>query len=150
MQQRKDTPPFPSCIIMFLKKLFLICSFSKIIPDWLFQNNNFHLCCKKISIMYVWRGAVVFRNVLHALYVNFLRIVTLAVFAEIGPGWSCSCLSFCRYYLLCDSNQTCFVLSIYGVRQDVVRIAVEVLWHFSCFFFLPSNVFQRVKIHYVG
>ncbi|CAJ2630589.1 unnamed protein product [Trifolium pratense] len=23
------------------------------------------------------------------------------------------------YYLLCDSNQTCFVLSVYGVRQDV-------------------------------
>jgi tetratricopeptide (TPR) repeat protein len=31
------------------------------------------------------------------------------------------------YYLLCDSNQTCFVLSVYGVRQDVVRIAGEVL-----------------------
>lgn len=25
------------------------------------------------------------------------------------------------YYLLCDSNQTCFVLSIYGVRQDVIK-----------------------------
>lgn len=25
------------------------------------------------------------------------------------------------YYLLCDSNQTCFVLSVYGVRQDVIK-----------------------------
>ncbi|CAL5209947.1 unnamed protein product [Lathyrus oleraceus] len=25
------------------------------------------------------------------------------------------------YYLLCDSNQTCFVLSVYGVHQDVIK-----------------------------
>ncbi|XP_027366724.1 tetratricopeptide repeat protein 5-like [Abrus precatorius] len=25
------------------------------------------------------------------------------------------------YYLLCDSNQTCFVLSVYGVRNDVIK-----------------------------
>ncbi|KAL5070435.1 hypothetical protein RYX36_021322 [Vicia faba] len=25
------------------------------------------------------------------------------------------------YYLLCDSNQTCFVLSVYGVREDVIK-----------------------------
>ncbi|CAK8573958.1 unnamed protein product [Lathyrus sativus] len=25
------------------------------------------------------------------------------------------------YYLLCDSNKTCFVLSVYGVRQDVIK-----------------------------
>ncbi|KAF7827709.1 tetratricopeptide repeat protein 5-like [Senna tora] len=25
------------------------------------------------------------------------------------------------YYLLCDSNQTCFVLSVYGVRSDVIK-----------------------------
>ncbi|KAH1231049.1 Tetratricopeptide repeat protein 5 [Glycine max] len=25
------------------------------------------------------------------------------------------------YYLLCDSNQSCFVLSIYGVRTDVIK-----------------------------
>jgi hypothetical protein len=25
------------------------------------------------------------------------------------------------YYLLCDSNQTCFVLSVYGVRHDVIK-----------------------------
>ncbi|KAK7269843.1 hypothetical protein RIF29_22605 [Crotalaria pallida] len=25
------------------------------------------------------------------------------------------------YYLLCDSNQTCFLLSVYGVRNDVIK-----------------------------
>ncbi|RZC70237.1 hypothetical protein C5167_033367, partial [Papaver somniferum] len=25
----------------------------------------------------------------------------------------------CRYYLACDSEQTCFILSVYGLRADV-------------------------------
>ncbi|KAK7831093.1 tetratricopeptide repeat protein 5 [Quercus suber] len=28
------------------------------------------------------------------------------------------------YYLLCDSNQICFILSVYGIHSDTVRLAV--------------------------
>ncbi|KAL9317206.1 hypothetical protein ACSQ67_013723 [Phaseolus vulgaris] len=49
-----------------------------------------------------------------------------------------------RYYLLCDSNQSCFVLSIYGVRTDVVRTAAEVLFQFLVL------SFSKVEIHFSG
>nr|XP_007143002.1 hypothetical protein PHAVU_007G035400g [Phaseolus vulgaris]ESW14996.1 hypothetical protein PHAVU_007G035400g [Phaseolus vulgaris] len=48
------------------------------------------------------------------------------------------------YYLLCDSNQSCFVLSIYGVRTDVVRTAAEVLFQFLVL------SFSKVEIHFSG
>lgn len=51
-------------------------------------------------------------------------------------------LSLCRYYLLCDSNRSCFVLSIYGVRTDVVRTAAEVLFH------LLILSFSKVEINF--
>lgn len=39
----------------------------------------------------------------------------------------------CRYFLVCDSNQTCFVLSVYGMRNEAVRVGC-----LTISFFIPS------------
>ena len=46
---------------------------------------------------------------------------------------------FCRYYLLCDSNQICFILSVYGIHSDTVRLTVEV--SINIFFPLEKGFF---------
>lgn len=50
------------------------------------------------------------------------------------------CPRTCRYYIMCDSEQTRFVLSVYGLHSDAVRIffneAPRVLYFFTVYVLL--------------
>ena len=44
----------------------------------------------------------------------------------------------CRYYVACDSNQMCFVLSVYGLQDNVVRTTILK----TAQYFLIASVFE--------
>lgn len=94
---------------------------------------HYHLKCQHVIKFHVSSNTTKQKNFC-AIYVNnVLRIV----------DWDqLIFLSLCRYYLLCDSNQSCFVLSVYGVHTDVVRLSAEILCHF-----LLLLSFSKVDIH---
>lgn len=45
----------------------------------------------------------------------------LALFLTILSSLSLSLIF--RYYLACDANQICFVVSVYGIQYDLVRVS---------------------------
>lgn len=67
------------------------------------------------------------------LYV-MLYIIISTIFVYVTLFWSrihfyyaffLMLFFLCRYYLICDSSKICFVLSVYGVRYDAVRVSLS-------------------------
>ncbi|KAI5677270.1 hypothetical protein M9H77_08220 [Catharanthus roseus] len=59
------------------------------------------------------------------------------------------------YYLLCDANQTCYVLTVYGIRDDAVKegdqvILLEPCYHYNDFSWKEKSYqFKSVRVDFV-
>ncbi|RWW24112.1 hypothetical protein BHE74_00037931 [Ensete ventricosum] len=53
----------------------------------------------------------------------------------------------CKYYLICDSDQTCFVLSVYGLHSDAVRISTSNFFQaFSSFGAMTRTIISNLSV----